>query len=143
MCRQICVATFRPPTLRSNGPGHKDYKASQDVTRFKSAKTGRGPLTKPQWWKEVQPGQQPVMCAYKLVRADFKYFPLQGTVEGTVLSSQRDLFARTHAQAFVSQDEWIGLTMEDVRRLEGEVAAKSAASLEKTVQAAAAMEPKA
>jgi hypothetical protein len=55
------------------------------------------------------------------VRADFKYFGLQGKVEGGVLSSQRDLFAKTHAQAFTSQDEWIGLTMADVRRLEDEV----------------------
>lgn len=64
---------------------------------------------------------RPSAFAPQLVRADFKYFGLQGKVEGSVLSSQRDLFAKTHAQAFTTQDEWIGLTMADVRKLEDEV----------------------
>lgn len=120
-------------------PGSKDYKPQYDVGVFKSAKTGRGPLTKPEWWKE--PGVSPLMCAYKLVRADFKYFGLQSTVEGTTLSSQRKLFAETHARAFVGQDEWIDITMADVRKLEEEVAAKSAASLAHTVKASASIHP--
>lgn len=30
-----------------------DYKEDEDPTKFKSEKTGRGPLTGPQWWKKV------------------------------------------------------------------------------------------
>ncbi|KAG7164156.1 Phosphatidylinositol transfer protein alpha isoform-like 2, partial [Homarus americanus] len=29
-----------------------DYKPSEDPTKFKSQKTGRGPLQGPQWWKK-------------------------------------------------------------------------------------------
>lgn len=31
-----------------------DYKADEDPTKFKSEKTGRGPLQEPQWWKKVR-----------------------------------------------------------------------------------------
>lgn len=32
---------------------NSDYKADEDPTKFKSQKTGRGPLVGPQWWKKV------------------------------------------------------------------------------------------
>ncbi|XP_063853515.1 phosphatidylinositol transfer protein beta isoform-like isoform X8 [Scylla paramamosain] len=31
-----------------------DYKADEDPTKFKSEKTGRGPLQGPQWWKKIR-----------------------------------------------------------------------------------------
>ena len=30
-----------------------DYKPDEDPKKFKSQKTGRGPLTTPKWWKDV------------------------------------------------------------------------------------------
>ena len=46
---------------------------------MRSEKAGRGPLTKD--WKETS---DPVMCCYKLVEVEFKWFGLQGTVESRV-----------------------------------------------------------
>lgn len=76
-----------PPFLPARDPRAKDYNAAQDPTKFKSSVSGRGPLTTPKWW-EGGSAPRPLMCAYKLVRAEFRYFGLQSTVEGTVTSSQ-------------------------------------------------------
>ncbi|KAH9632696.1 hypothetical protein HF086_016895 [Spodoptera exigua] len=45
-----------------------DYKPETDPTKFKSTKTGRGPLVGPTWKNDVKP----VMTCYKLVTAEFK-----------------------------------------------------------------------
>lgn len=123
----------------AHAPGHKDYKPHEDVTRFKSAVTGRGPLAGERWWARLAP-PTPLMCAYKLVRAEFRYFGLQSAVEGLVLSSQRELFARTHARTVCSMDEWLPLSMADVRRLEAETAASAQAALDKVVAASASID---
>lgn len=61
----------------------RDYKAEFDPTKFKSSKTGRGPLIGKQWWQKM--GDVPVMCAYKLVTVHFKWFGLQSTVESMII----------------------------------------------------------
>lgn len=50
-----------------------DYKPDEDPTKFKSEKTGRGPLVGPDWKTKVNP----VMTCYKLVTVEFKWFGLQ------------------------------------------------------------------
>ena len=55
----------------------KDYKGDEDPQKFNSSKTGRGPLTTPNWRDEVDP----VMTCYKLVTIEFKWFGLQNKVE--------------------------------------------------------------
>lgn len=50
-----------------------DYKPDEDPSKFKSTKTGRGPLIGPDWTKAVEP----VMTCYKLVTVEFKWFGLQ------------------------------------------------------------------
>ena len=57
----------------------KDYKESEDPTKYKSEKTGRGPLGKT--WKE---NTKPMMCAYKLVTCEFKWFGLSGKIENYI-----------------------------------------------------------
>ena len=54
-----------------------DYKLETDPTKFKSQKTGRGPLTSPNWMSEVKP----VMTCYKLVTAKFKWRFLPFSIE--------------------------------------------------------------
>jgi len=55
----------------------QDYKPTEDPTRFKSTKTGRGPLIGANWER----GVDPVMCCYKLVTVEFKWWGLQNKVE--------------------------------------------------------------
>lgn len=95
-----------------------------DASIFKSKVTGRGPLAA--GWEG---SHAPVMCCYKLVRAQFKYFGAQTKVEGTIIKSQRELFARSLGSAFCMIDEWNGLSIADIRRLEADAAAELNASV--------------
>ncbi len=95
----------------------KDYKVQYDSSVYKSKVTGRGPLAA--GWET---STAPVMCCYKLVRAHFKYFGAQTKVEGIILKSQRELFARSLSSAFCMIDEWHALSIADIRRLEASAA---------------------
>jgi len=87
----------------------QDYKKDEDPAIYRSEKTGRGPLQGA--WKvrlsrkhfvrmccapmpartatcdrlPFQDSVKPVMCCYKLVRAEFKWWGLQGKVEKFIL----------------------------------------------------------
>ncbi|XP_071537193.1 phosphatidylinositol transfer protein beta isoform-like isoform X1 [Panulirus ornatus] len=91
-----------------------DYKPDEDPSKFKSEKTGRGPLQGPEWWKKCDP----VMTCYKLVTCEFKWFGLQTRVEKFIQDVERRLFTNFHRQVFCWMDRWHGMTMEDIRRLE-------------------------
>lgn len=96
----------------------KDYKEDQDPTKFKSAKTGRGPL-RPGWQKELENDTKtPHMCAYKLVKAEFKMFGFQGKVENTIQKMEKRLFTNFHRQLFCALDSWHGMTMDQIREME-------------------------
>lgn len=95
----------------------KDYKASEDPKKFKSKKTGRGPLLGPKWWD----GISPVMCCYKLVTVHFKWWGLQNRVENFIQGCYPRLFGNFHRQVFCWMDNWYGLTMNDIRILEERV----------------------
>jgi hypothetical protein len=82
------------------------------------------------------------MCAYKLVTVEFKWFGLQNRVEKFIqnvcliyfyaygkcnmilkflFQSERRLFLKFYRQMFCWMDQWYGLTIEDIRRIEEEV----------------------
>jgi hypothetical protein len=107
-------------------PKAKDYDGAMDPRTFRSATTGRGRLEA--GWERL-PATRPLACAYKVVRADFRYFGLQGTVEHHILAQQRELFLKTHANALCTIDEWHGMTFEDIRRYEESVAKSSSDAL--------------
>jgi len=94
-----------------------DYKANEDPTKFKSKKTNRGPLLKQPNWMQTA---DPVMTCYKLVTVKFKWFGLQRFVEGKIQKAETRLFTLFHRQVFCLIDEWHGLTIEDIRRIEKE-----------------------
>ncbi|XP_077996216.1 phosphatidylinositol transfer protein alpha isoform-like isoform X1 [Glandiceps talaboti] len=93
----------------------RDYKEDQDPTKYKSEKTGRGPLSGD--WKTTC---EPHMCAYKLVTILFKWRLLQDRVESMINKTERRIFTNFHRQLFCWLDKWHGLTMEDIRRIEAE-----------------------
>ncbi|CDQ95344.1 unnamed protein product [Oncorhynchus mykiss] len=96
----------------------QDYKPEDDPTKFKSGKTGRGPLG-PDWKKELPKKTDcPHMCAYKLVTVKFKWWGLQNKVENFIQKQEKRLFTNFHRQLFCWIDKWIELTMEDIRRME-------------------------
>lgn len=65
------------------------------IRRFKSEKTGRGPLTGADWTQSVQP----VMTCYKLVTCEFKWFGISSRVESFIQKSERRLFTNFHRYA--------------------------------------------
>ncbi|XP_069379866.1 membrane-associated phosphatidylinositol transfer protein 2-like isoform X5 [Paralichthys olivaceus] len=100
-------------------PPH-EYKAEEDTRLYKSAKTQRGPL-QDDWIEEYNnnPGKTPIMCAYKLCKVEFRYWGMQSKIERFIHDvGLRKVMVRAHRQAWCWQDEWYGLTMEDIRELE-------------------------
>ena len=106
----------------------QNYVAEEDPTTFVSSKTGRGPLDRD--WLETYSshclGQQmptkegrAVMCAYKLCKVEFRYWGMQSKIERFIHDmALRSTMLRAHRQAWVWQDEWHGLTMDDIRDFE-------------------------
>jgi len=96
------------------------YKESEDPTLFSSTKTNRGKLEKG-WAKKTQP----IMTSYKYCSVEFRYWGLQSRIENFIhKAGLRDTFLLGHRQAFCWIDEWFGLKMEDVRRIEEETRAE-------------------
>ncbi|KAJ3661841.1 hypothetical protein Zmor_006222 [Zophobas morio] len=105
-----------------------DYLKSEDPSFYKSEKSGRGPLTEnwlEDYWREVQGKPQPLpngkalMCAYKLCKVEFRYWGMQTKIEKFIHDiALRKTMLRAHRQAWAWQDEWHGLTMEDIREIE-------------------------
>ncbi|GMI97342.1 hypothetical protein HRI_003403600 [Hibiscus trionum] len=84
-----------------------------DFSKFKSAKTGRGPLL--DGWQE---NCSPVMTAYKLVTIDAPYWGFGYRLEQALLAGERALFIESHRNCFGWIDEWFGMTMQRIRELE-------------------------
>ncbi|KAK7476710.1 hypothetical protein BaRGS_00032047, partial [Batillaria attramentaria] len=100
-----------------------DYHKEEDPKLFRSAKTGRGPLDDA--WRDsltgAKRGNKAVMTAYKLCRVEFRYWGMQNKIERFIHDvALRRTMLRAHRQAWCWQDEYYGLTMDDIRRLERE-----------------------
>lgn len=98
-----------------------DYREEEDPLLYISSKTGRGPL-KENWLEHYRVENPPsdVMCAYKLIKVEFRYWGMQNKIEHFIHSGLRRPMLMGHRQAWVWQDEWYGLTIEDIRKLEEE-----------------------
>ncbi|XP_034239882.1 protein retinal degeneration B isoform X2 [Thrips palmi] len=107
-----------------------EYVPQEDPKQYVSQKTGRGPLTDnwlDEYWDECKsktmptPSGKALMCAYKLCRVEFRYWGMQTKLEKFIHDvALRKTMLRAHIQAWVWQDEWVGLTMDDIRRIEQE-----------------------
>lgn len=105
-----------------------DYVKEEDPTVFVSHACNRGPLSDnwlDEYWKDVEGKSQPtasgksLMCAYKLCKVEFRYWGMQTKLEKFIHDiALRKTMLRAHRQAWAWQDEWHGLTMEDIREIE-------------------------
>uniref|UniRef100_A0A0X3PDS7 DDHD domain-containing protein n=1 Tax=Schistocephalus solidus TaxID=70667 RepID=A0A0X3PDS7_SCHSO len=122
-------------------------KPSENPATYVSEVTGRGPLSR-NWREEfkqavltgekyVSMGTKPdrtgsvtkeplpkrIMCSYKLCRVNFAYWGMQSKIESFIHDiAIRRTMVSAHRQAWTWQDEWYGLTMAEIRRLEAETA---------------------
>ncbi|VDP37381.1 unnamed protein product [Schistosoma mattheei] len=92
-----------------------DYDATCDPRIYQSVKTGRGPLVGPRWWENTD---LPIMCAYKLVTCEFKWWGIQSRVENMIQNQERRIFLNFNRQVFCWLDKWHGLSMDDIRAIE-------------------------
>ncbi|XP_065202321.1 protein retinal degeneration B isoform X2 [Planococcus citri] len=100
--------------------------AEEDPTIYVSEKTGRGPLTV-NWLEEYSQEskdaysrtKKDIMCAYKLCKVDFRYWGMQAKLEKFIHDfALRKTMLKAHRRAWLWQDEWYGLTMDDIREIE-------------------------
>ncbi|GMS90888.1 hypothetical protein PENTCL1PPCAC_13063, partial [Pristionchus entomophagus] len=113
----LATADVKPETSPSlfqskngRGPLLNDWK---DKTEPKKRKLGAAPVEGD--WRTTM---QPVMCAYKLVTVHFKWFGFQQMVESFSHKQYPRLFSKFHREVFCWMDDWINLTMADIRALE-------------------------
>ncbi|TKS82169.1 Cytoplasmic phosphatidylinositol transfer protein 1 [Collichthys lucidus] len=91
----------------------KHYKETEDLSRWQSSKTGRGPLEK--GWRD---DHKPIMCSYKRVQCSFEVYGFQTRTEDFIHKVIRDILLVGHRQAVAWIDEWHGLSLEEVRKYE-------------------------
>lgn len=97
------------------------YKEEEDLLKFCSEKTKRGPLM--EGWRE---DTHPIMCSYKLVDVRFELMSLlQSRIEEFVHKAVREILLVGHRQAFAWIDEWFGLGIQDVRDYETRMQAET------------------
>ncbi|XP_052247564.1 protein retinal degeneration B-like isoform X1 [Dreissena polymorpha] len=100
-----------------------DYRREEDPKIYQSNTTQRGPL-QDNWREEyakaarTDPNKK-IMTAYKLCRVEFRYWGMQNKIERFIHDiGLRKTMLRAHRQAWCWQDEYYGLKLEDIRRLE-------------------------
>ncbi|KAJ6649369.1 Cytoplasmic phosphatidylinositol transfer protein 1 [Pseudolycoriella hygida] len=98
---------------------NKHYKEEEDPKKFKSKRTGRGPLI--EGWRD----DKPIMCSYKLVSAFFEVWGFQTRVEDFIQKCIREVLLLGHRQAFAWIDSWYDMTIEDVRAYEKQAQAET------------------
>jgi len=96
----------------------KKYKKEEDPSIFKSTKSGRGPLNTKDWIKTVTP----VMTCYKLITVEVNKAVIGSRLEKFIQDYEYELMLHFHRQVFCTIDEWFGMTMVDIRRIEDETA---------------------
>jgi len=111
--KKLKERTVVPIDIANDNVASADFKKDEDPSKFKSEKTGRGPLTG-KWKLDADP----VMTAYKLVTIQFKWWGLQDRVENFIHSTEKRIFTNFHRQVFCWMDKWHGMTMNDIRALE-------------------------
>lgn len=61
-----------------------------------------------------------LMTCYKLVRINFPVWPIQSKVEHFIQQYCRDTILESHKQTWLWQDEWTGMSLEQIRQMERE-----------------------
>merc|ERR1712147_35349 len=91
-----------------------------DPSKYLSKKTGRGRLGK-DWINNALESKSPMMCCYKLVEVELKGFMfVQRKLEDAIQSKCRQIINTFMRQLFCWMDEWYGLRIEDIDKLETE-----------------------
>jgi hypothetical protein len=94
------------------------YKDEEDPCKFRSVKTGRGPLDKGEWVRQCRETNVPLVCVYKLVTTELRVLGVQRLAESYCKNTYKDLFHVFNRIVFCYVDKWWGLGEADLRRME-------------------------
>ncbi|XP_017271091.1 cytoplasmic phosphatidylinositol transfer protein 1b [Kryptolebias marmoratus] len=100
---------------------------SEDLSRWRSNKTNRGPLE--EGWRD---NHNPIMCSYKRVHCSFEVYGFQTRTEEFVHRIIKDILLVGHRQAVAWLDEWHGLSLEEVREYEKDMQEKTNSKVKST-----------
>lgn len=80
------------------------------------------PLRGADWYKDTLFKENSrIMCAYKLVSVECKLAIVQSAIESKLHDTQKGLLLRLHQKMHFTVDDWLDLTMDEIRRLENEI----------------------
>jgi len=79
--------------------------------RCEKATPPRGPLVG-DW---IQRRETQMVTVYKLITIEFKWFGLQSKVESFIAGYEHRMFNLFHRKIFCSMNEWILLSLDDIR----------------------------
>lgn len=68
--------------------------------------------------QEIKNSKMKLMTCYKLCRVNFPVWPIQSRVEQFIQQYCRDTMLESHRQAWLWQDEWTGMNLEEIRNME-------------------------
>ncbi|XP_013868130.1 cytoplasmic phosphatidylinositol transfer protein 1b, partial [Austrofundulus limnaeus] len=105
----------------------KHKTESEDLSRWRSSKTNRGPLK--EGWRDHH---NPIMCSYKRVQCSFEVFGFQTKVEALAHEKIKEILLVAHRQAVAWLDEWHGLSLEEVRDYEEKMQEKTNSKVKST-----------
>ena len=85
------------------------------MTQWHSSKRNIGPLEE-NWYQNANLDK--MMWCYKNVTIHCNYLGFRTVVENLVRKQQKMIFTRSMRQMVVQMDEWDGLSLEEIRRME-------------------------
>ena len=62
-----------------------------------------------------------MMCCYKTVEAKCKIIGFQTKLESKIMEIEENVFRQLHRKMYCNMDQWITLTIADVRRIEDQL----------------------
>lgn len=128
--RSVDVINF--VTEEMTGP----YNEDEDPIKYVSKKTSRGPLAS-DWLEQYESisnnhdSKDTFMCIYKICKVQFDQWPIGGRVEQFIQDYIRKTLISAHRQAWVWQDEWLGLSIEQIREMEKDIQESLAKTMRK------------
>jgi len=113
---QLAKRVITDLDIVSHSLNRRDYDEAEDPTKFKSAKTGRGPLQ--EGWSETY---QPLMRVYKSYDILINWMKLTTILKNLIKIAISRLLARSNRRLFAWLDEWHGMSINEIREYEDKV----------------------
>lgn len=71
------------------------------------------------WIEKCKENGVPLMTCYKHVTVEVNFFPF-GSIAGKIADKMKDIFLEAHQRLYCEIDNWISMTIDDIRKLEEE-----------------------